>query len=553
MIQWPAEHIPRPCGHDLAQLARVPVRFRAGFAHLDGELNEGCRLPLCRLRFTGVLHSWGFALYLVSRGSYQDNSLPSGLPVGSPIELMIRRLFCDSPDCVRVTFAEQVEGLTVSYGRRTPLLGRLLEAIGVVLSGRPGARLAELLPAPVSRTTMLRLLMALPGPVAGTPRVLGIDDFALKRGHVYGSILVNCETGEPVDVLEDRESDTAAAWLRDHPGVEIICRDRAGAYASAAQAAAPDAIQVVDRFHVWKNLCENVEKAVASHRSGLATAAGEPAPAPDPTVDVVLPEGDRAAAVRQRYADVHALWDKGVGIGLIADRLGLDRKTVRRYSHADTVEHMLVPPRLGRRALVRYVACLNQRWSESCTDSGRLFRELQELGYAGSSRSVRRWLEPLCTLDGPLARIPETPTVRQVSTWLTRHPDGLRSDESLGLKRVLDHCPELADTSAHVREFAKIMNQLDGTRRLPVWIERAEEAELPLIRSFARNLRNDLPAVIQGLSTPCNSGIVEGRVTDIKAIKRQMAGRAGFQLLRKRILLVAASRRPPGVTATTVP
>ncbi|MFF0205885.1 transposase [Streptomyces sp. NPDC005017] len=352
-------------------------------------------------------------------------------------------------------------------------------------------------------------------------------------------------------MLDDREADTTAAWLRDHPGIEIICRDRAGAYASAAQAAAPDAVQVADRFHVWKNLCENVEKGVASHRSCLVSSAGEPEPAPDPATDMVLPEGARAAAVRQRYVDVHALWDKGVGIGRIADRLGLDRKTVRRYAHADTVEHMLITPRLGGRALVRYVAYLNQRWSEGCTDSGRLFRELQQLGYTGSSRSVRRWLEPLRTLDGPPGRLPEAPTVRQVATWLTRHPDSLRSDESLGLKRVLDHCPELADTAAHVREFSKIMDRLDGARRLPGWIDRAEDAALPMIRSFARNLRNDLPAVIQSFSTPWNSGIVEGRVTDIKAIKRQMAGRVGFRLLRKRTLLVASSRRPPRVTNTT--
>lgn len=147
------------------------------------------------------------------RHSGYERHLADGAGGGRRVrnDLMIRRLFCDNPDCARVTFAEQVEGLTVRYGRRMPLLGCLLEAISVVLAGRPGARLAELLPAPVSRTTMLRLLMSLPDPVAGTPRVLGIDDFALKRGHIYGSILVNCETSAPVGVLEDREADTAAA------------------------------------------------------------------------------------------------------------------------------------------------------------------------------------------------------------------------------------------------------------------------------------------------------------------------------------------------------
>jgi transposase len=156
----------------------------------------------------------------------------------------------------------------------------------------------------------------------------------------------------------------------------------------------------------------------------------------------------------------------------------------------------------------------------------------------------------LRALDGPLARIPETPTVRQVTTWLTRHPDSLTSDEALKLKRVLDHCPELTDTARHVRDFAKIMTRLEG-ELFPAWIAAADDASIPPLRSFARNLRNDLPAVIQGLSAPWNSGIIEGRVTDIKAIKRQMAGRAGLRLLRKRVLLVAAGRRPQSVTAAT--
>ncbi|MCX5559527.1 transposase [Streptomyces sp. NBC_00038] len=260
----------------------------------------------------------------------------------------------------------------------------------------------------------------------------------------------------------------------------------------------------------------------------------------------------QAAQTRRRHAEGHALYDKGVGIDRIAAQLGLDRKTVRRYAQAATADDMIAQyPRRGRHGIARYAPYLNQRWNEGCTDSGRLHRELRELGYLGSARSVRRWLEPLRGTDPPLGGLPEAPTVRQATTWFTRHPDGLTSEESLRLKQLLERCPELADTAAHVREFAKIMDRLDGTRKLPGWIDRAEDAELPMIRAFARNLRNDLDAVIQGLTSPFNSGIVEGRVTDLKSIKRQMAGRAGFPLLRKRVLLVAASRRVPRVTKPT--
>ncbi|MFI6475460.1 transposase [Streptomyces sp. NPDC050516] len=205
-------------------------------------------------------------------------------------------------------------------------------------------------------------------------------------------------------------------------------------------------------------------------------------------------------------------------------------------------------PRRGCYGIARYAPYLNQRWNEGCTDSGRLHRELRELGCLGSAHSVRRWLEPLRGTDPPMNGLPEAPAVSQATMWFTRHLDGLTSEESLRLKQLLDCCPELADTAAHVQEFAKIMDRLDGTRRLPGWIDRAEDAELPMIRAFAGNLRNDLDAVIRGLTSPFNSGIVEGRVTDLKSIKRRMAGRAGFPLLRKRVLLVAASHRASRVT-----
>ncbi|MER6186086.1 transposase [Streptomyces sp. NPDC001652] len=205
-------------------------------------------------------------------------------------------------------------------------------------------------------------------------------------------------------------------------------------------------------------------------------------------------------------------------------------------------------PRRGRHGIARYAPYLNRRWNEGCTDRGRLHRKLRELGYLGSSRSVRRWLEPLRGTDPPLGGLPEAPTVRQATTWFTRHPDGLTSEETLRLKQLLDRCPELADTAAHVREFAKIKGRLVGSRKLPGWIDRAEDAELPMIRTFARNLRDDLDAVIQRLTSTFNSGIVEGRVTDLKSIKRQMAERASFPLLRRRVLLVAASCRTPRAT-----
>ncbi|MGQ4616274.1 ISL3 family transposase [Nocardia sp. R7R-8] len=466
------------------------------------------------------------------------------------IGLQVRRLFCDNSDCGKTTFAEQVPQLAARHARRTLILQHTLCAVALALGGRAGARLTRQLAATVSRMTLLRQIRALPDPQHPIPRVLGVDDFALRRGHEYGTILIDMHTRRPIEVLEDRTADTLAAWLRAHPGVEIVCRDRAGAYAEGAAMGAPDAVQVADRWHIWHNLGEAVERTVARHRASLPAATTAPEPQDGSEIAAaaagILPgpaapeeRQDRTAVrTRQRWAEVHALLAQGTSILAISRELGLARGTTRRFARAESADELLVNNRLGYRVsiLEAYKPDLHRRWNEGCTNATQLFQEIKARGYQGSEKLVRNYLQPFRALTHAPAAPPKPPTVRTVVSWIMTNPDTLAAEHRASLDAILAVSPELTALAGHVRAFAEIMGQRRG-RDLERWMAAVATDDQPPLHSFVRGLRRDQDAVTAGLTMSWSSGTVEGHVNRFKMLKRQMFGRAKTDLLRKRILL----------------
>jgi transposase len=465
---------------------------------------------------------------------------------GSPVELrvQVRRFFCDVDFCPARTFAEQVPGLTSKWARRSPLMRRSLEIIALALAGRAGARLAVLMGLAASRSSMLRLIRSLPDLDHAQVTVLGVDDFALRRGHRYATVLVDVDTHRPIDVLADRRAETLQHWLAMHPAVRVICRDRAGSYPEGARSGAPDAVQVADRWHLWKNLGEHAEKTVARHLRCLLAAPAEPELAVANSEPIAAPapvyrseQGLLAPRTRQRYQQVQDLLAQGTTIRAITRELGLARGTVRRFARASSVDELLAKPHPGRpRVLDGHADCLRQRLASGVNNAVTLCAELRERGYRGSSTTLRTYLRPLRAAISRPPALRRPPKTRQLTSWLLTHPDRLADDDRDQLAQARATCPHLDALASHVSAFAEILTARQG-QRLNDWITAVEADDQPDLRSFTAGLRRDHDAVVNGLTMTYSSGVVEGHVNRIKMIKRQMYGRANLDLLRKRILL----------------
>ncbi|MDP9373531.1 MAG: ISL3 family transposase, partial [Chloroflexota bacterium] len=481
----------------------------------------------------------------------------SGTPIR--LRLRVRRFICQVASCPQRIFAEQLPRLVDRYGRRTHRLRDALQQIGLALGAAAGARLAVALGLPVGRTTLLGLIRAAPLPPSEQPTAVGVDEFAWRRGRRFGTIIIDLERRRPLDLLPDRDADHVAAWLRQHPQITIVARDRSGLYADAAARGAPAAQQVVDRWHLLHNLGETLEQFLLHKRallrdaaSALADTPAEASANPAPMELPALPWQERAeeagrqrhAAQFARYEAIHQLHDAGADIAHIARTVGVSRETVYRYLRLPgPPARMRLPAR--RAALDPYRPYLERRWAEGCRNGKRLWREIREQGFAQSYSGVARFVARLRRAERTGQPTSATrraatrpPTPRQVAMLCLRHPQKRTPAQQAYLDQLQQADEAVASAYTLTQDFAAMLRERRG-ERLDDWLAAAEACPAPALRRFATGLRGDLDAVRAGLTEPWSNGPTEGFVHKLKLLKRQGYGRADFDLLRQRVLCAA--------------
>jgi transposase len=546
----------------LAGLRVEQVAIADDAVHIDlHRTARTARCPDCRRRSRHVHSSY----------TREISDLPiAGCAV--VLHLCVRRFRCSASTCSRRIFAEQIPGLAGRRARRSiPLLAALRE-VGFALGGRPGARLGNRLQLPASRSTLLRLVRSAPLVASVSPRVLGVDDWAWRRGQRYGSILVDLERHRPVKLLPDRTAESLTTWLREHAGVDVISRDRAGAYADGARQGAPGAVQVADRFHILANVGELLERVLGSRRAALrqaavavdqATGQRHP-PEAENAAATPLPPGRTRTQERQqerraqrlaRYDAVVDLHRQGHSHAAISRQTGLSRKTVRRYLRAGAFPERAAPPARPS-MLAPYEAYLRTRWTDGCHNAYQLWREIRGQGFPGQAANVRRYLARWRPQPGHPGRpgrpgrvddTPPTPPTRQPTPvpsprqarWLLlRAMETLTPEERAYRTALFDAEPTISEAQQFAADFEVLVRTRDAPG-LASWLERADASDLPEVRSFAAGIRRDRAAVDAALTLPWSNGQTEGQINRLKVLKRQMYGRAKLDLLEKRFLYAA--------------
>lgn len=486
-----------------------------------------------------------------SRHSFYSRQLQDFPWQGVALELWatIGRFRCRNSSCPRKIFCERLPGIARPYGRQTERASEIVRLIGYVAGGLPGQRLLARLSIATSDDTVLRRVREQPTEASAVPiHNLGVDDWAWRKGQDYGTILVNLDLHRVVDLLPDRAAESFSAWLKQHPEIVTIARDRCGLYAEGATLGAPQSQQVADRFHLLVNLSATMERVLEERSRQLILPPIEQPPAELPAnVADTSKESPRPAPLRitqsqlrrerrlERYQQVLALFNSGQSQAAISRALGMGRKTIRRWlGRGEFPERK--PPHRPPPKVSEFADYLQQRWNEGCHNASRLYQEIRQKGYSGKHAMVRRFVSGWRKTGKPTSpELPQRISPKHAAILVTRPADKINDEQQQLLDRIETQCPEVIDLRKISLGFRAALAG-DDSNQLRGWVEGAKHSEFGPVVRFAYGLQKDISAVAAAVDTSWSTGQVEGQINRLKMIKRQMYGRAGFELLRARVL-----------------
>lgn len=479
--------------------------------------------------------------------------------------IQVCKFFCDNSDCLRRIFTERILEVAAPWARKTVRLTQQLQEIGLALGGAAGARLGRQLGYSICGSTLLNHLRKLPLPEVETPKILGVDDFAFRKGRQYGTVLVDLEQHQPIALLPDRKAETLADWLKQHPGVEVLSRDRSKAYKSGMTQGAPEAMQVADRFHLVQNLGETVEKVLSSYGAELKAIEEkqrQTSVSASPEVVVVSAKPTATAAAQQQIQaghqrrieqqqEIKKLREQGWSQKAIAQAVGVSIRTVQRYlSQPDLPETSLNRSTFGVSLLDPYKPELLEWWNAGINQPKVLMALLQQKGYTGSQRTLTRYISQLREAQGlpptrtrpakNLAKVidPQLPplTARRAAYLILLKEDNRDSEETEVLERLVTQHPDLATAVDLADEFLQLLRQQQADA-FDGWLMKALKSPLKPFQKFAEGLFEDYAAVKASMMSDVSNGPVEGLINRLKMLKRQMYGRADLDLLSKRFIM----------------
>ena len=396
--------------------------------------------------------------------------------------LTVRRFFCNNAACKRKIFAEAPVNVARRYRRKTSRFDDLLLQLVWKVGGESAAAIAHLVGLLLSPDAALyRFKKSVhQNTMKESPEILGIDDFAFRKGQTYGTILIDLTTRTPFDLLPDREKATVEKWLKEHPGAKMVSRDRSAVFADAIRAGAPEAVHVADRFHLLKNMMEVLEKIVSREAKAIADTLLPTKASPDDTGLVPLSkrQQERKERTRQKrfalWQKAHDLLDQGYAKKEIARQMGVDIHTVRNYLRSATFPERQQRYSPDKGPLVPYKKYLERRWQEGCHNALELFREVKAQGFPGGATAVRDFVRPFRDPNLPPAVLRERraiPSPRSLA-WLLVSSNKLSPKKQNLVDKLCTAVPALFLSRDLVVAFKDLIRRR-ASEELEDWLERA--------------------------------------------------------------------------------